>query len=198
MEFFRFLGSKRFLKHLAAVIVAGIILIWFSLLMLKFYTRHGDYLTVPDFAGLTIGQVTASDAYSKFQFEVVDSVFDQTRPKGTILHQDPFPESKVKEGRKIYLTIVSFLPEKTAMPDLKNLSLRQAIGTLESLGLKVGRIMYIPAFDQDAVQQQMFEGNVIATGTRIDKGSKIDLTVGMGSQGQTSVPATQGEETDSM
>jgi hypothetical protein len=50
--------------------------------------------------------------------------------------------------------------------------------------LKTGRISYIPTFDQDAVQQQSFAGIVIDPGTKLDKGSVIDLTVGMGSQGQ--------------
>ena len=199
MDFFRFLASRRFLKHLAGVIVAGAAVIWLILIILKFYTRHNDYYSVPDFTGQTLEQVTASDDYRKFGFEVVDSVFDNTRAKGTILHQDPYPDSKVKEGRMIYLTIVSFLPEKTTLPDLKNLSLRQAVGTLQSLGLKVGKILSIPAFDDDAVQQQMFEGKVIAPGTRIDKGSRIDLTVGMGAQGHATVPATQDSaEKDSM
>ena len=108
-----------------------------------------------------------------------------------ILRQDPYPNSKVKTNRKIYLTIVSTNPEKTIMPDLKYLTLRQAVSILESTGLKTGRISYIPTFDQDAVQQQSFEGRVIDPGTKLDKGSVIDLTVGMGSQGQAGLGGSQ-------
>jgi beta-lactam-binding protein with PASTA domain len=184
MDFFRFLFSKKFLKHFIGIIVLGVVLVWVILFSLKLYTRHGKYLQVPDFSGMTIDRVLANSEYDRFRFVVVDSVFDLTQPAGSILNQDPYPGSRVKEGRMIYLTIVSVIPEKTTMPDLRNLSLRQAVSTIQSLGLKVGSIQYVPAFDEDAVQQQRYNGEVIAPGTRLDKGSRIDLTVGNGARGQ--------------
>jgi beta-lactam-binding protein with PASTA domain len=184
MDLFRFLGTKKFLKHLLGILAATVVLVWIILFFLRIYTRHGSYIDVPDLTGKNIDQVKSGDQYSDFEMVIIDSVFDQDQPKGAILHQDPFPGSRVKENRKIYLTIVSFFPEKTSMPDLKFLTLRQAVSTLESLGLKTGRISYIPTFDADAVQQQHYNGQVIAPGTKLDKGSLIDLTVGMGSQGR--------------
>jgi beta-lactam-binding protein with PASTA domain len=83
------------------------------------------------------------------------------------------------------------------MPDLKFLTLRQAINTLESCGLKTGKILYVPVFDADAVQQQRYNGQVITAGTRLDKGSVIDLTVGIGSRGQADIQQPQVEQ-DSM
>ena len=184
MDFFRFLFSKRFLKHLLGMIVMISLLVWFTMLGLQIYTQHGKYYQVPDYSGQKIEDVLAGKDAAMFNFVVIDSVFDLTKTKGTVLHQDPYPDSKVKENRKIYLTIVSTIPEKTSMPDLKFLSLRQAVSTLESCGLKAGRIVYVPAFD-DAVQQQRYEGKIIVAGTHLDKGSLIDLTVGMGSGNQT-------------
>ena len=197
MGFFRFLCSKRFLKHLLGMIVMISALVWIVLFALRIYTQHGTYYIVPDYTGKTIDEVMAGNESSKFDFVVIDSVFDLKKPKGTVLHQDPYPDSKVKENRKIYLTIVSFTPEKTSMPDLKFLTLRQAINTLESCGLKTGKILYIPAFDADAVQQQRYDGKVIAAGTHLDKGSLIELTVGMGSRGQADIQQPKMEQ-DSM
>jgi beta-lactam-binding protein with PASTA domain len=197
MGFFRFLGSKRFLKHLLGMILVLSALVWIVLFALRVYTQHETYYIVPDYTGKTIDDVKVGNESSKFDFVVIDSVFDLKKTKGTVLHQDPYPDSKVKENRKIYLTIVSFTPEKTSMPDLRFLTLRQAINTLESCGLKTGKILYVPAFDADAVQQQRFDGKVIAAGTHLDKGSSIDLTVGMGSKGQTEVNEPKVEQ-DSM
>lgn len=180
MNLLRFFGSKKFLSHLAGVVAVSALVMWGIFILLSFYTRHGDYLTVPVFRGLTYEDVSGGPEFKDFQFIIMDSVYDPEKPKGTIIYQDPYPGSKVKEGRKIYLTIVSLIPEKTSMPELKNLTLRQASGTLESLGLKVGSITYVPAFDEDAVQQQKFDGNVIEAGTKLDKGSIIDLVVGLG------------------
>ena len=168
MGFFRFLCSKRFLKHLLGMIIIVSALVWVVLFTLRIYTQHGTYYIVPDYTGKTIDEVMVGNESSKFDFVVIDSVFDLKKTKGTVLHQDPYPDSKVKENRKIYLTIVSFTPEKTSMPDLKFLTLRQAINTLESCGLKTGKILYIPAFDADAVQQQRYDGKVIAAGTHLD------------------------------
>jgi eukaryotic-like serine/threonine-protein kinase len=195
MNFFRFLGSRKFLKHVIAAVVVTLLMIWAAMLFLRMYTKHGDYLIVPDLKGQHIDQVFSNTAYQDFDFVVIDSVFSTTSPRGTILHQDPYPESKVKQGRKIYLTVVSSIPEKTSMPDLKFLTLRQAISVLESNGLKVGRLQYIQTFDEDAVQQQFFGNQVITPGTRIDKGSVINLTVGMGSKVSESV---NGGKTDSI
>jgi len=184
MDFFRFLGSKRFLKHLLGMVVIMSVFMWMTLLGLRVYTQHGKYYVVPDYTGKKIDEVMTGSESAVFDFVVIDSVFDVNREKGTVLHQDPYPDSKVKKDRKIYLTVVSMNPEKTSMPDLKFLTLRQAISTLESCGLKRGRIVYIPTFDADAVQQQRYNGNVIAAGTHLDKGSMIDLTVGIGAKAE--------------
>jgi eukaryotic-like serine/threonine-protein kinase len=186
MDFFHFVFSKRFAKHFLVSFGIFALILWITFMIMSSYTRHGDYLEVPLFVGKDFEQVKSDPAYSDFEFMVIDSVFDLKSKKGMILRQDPYADSKVKANRKIYLTIVSTNPEKTSMPDLKFLTLRQAVSILESTGLKVGRISYIPAFDQDAVQQQSFEGKVIEPGTKLDKGKAIDLTVGMGSQGQAS------------
>jgi beta-lactam-binding protein with PASTA domain len=199
MNVIRFFGSKKFLYHFAGVVGLVLLVIWISFILLNRYTRHGDYLTVPVFRGMTLEQVNSSDLYRDFQFVIMDSVYDPEKPKGTIIHQDPYPDSRVKKNRKIYLTIVSLIPEKTSMPELKNLTLRQASGTLESLGLKVGSITYVPAFDEDAVQEQRFGGQEIKAGTKLDKGSTIDLVVGLGSRsaGHT-VQSSDLPEADSM
>jgi eukaryotic-like serine/threonine-protein kinase len=187
MDFFRFILSRKFLKHLGIAVLLIVVLTWITLMFLSFYTHHGDYISVPDLQGKNIENVSGNTEYGDYGFTVVDSVFVLDKEKGTILTQDPFPGARVKKGRTIYLTIVSYYPEKTNMPDLKFLTLRQAISILESNGLKVGRVTYIPTFDEDAVQQQKFEGKVIEPGIRLDKGSVIDLMVGMGAKASGTV-----------
>ena len=137
---------------------------------------------VPDFRGQVITSLLQGDKFSDFKFAVNDSIFDPDKPKGAVLSQDPYPGSRVKHNRMVYLTIVSIIPEKTAMPDLKDLSLRQAQSMLESSGLKLGKLIFIKSFDEDAVQNQLYEHKVIEPGTKIDKGSLIDLQVGMGAK----------------
>jgi beta-lactam-binding protein with PASTA domain len=182
MDFLRFLFSKKFLKHLLLALGITIVLIWITLQSLSWYTKHDNYLIVPDFRGLSIQEVLGSQDNKNYQFSVVDSIYDLERPNGSVLSQDPYPGSKVKQNRMIYLTITTIIPEKTTMPELRDLTLRQAQTMLESSGLKLGRLLYIRSFDEDAVQNQLYKGMPINAGTVVDKGSLIDLTVGMGAK----------------
>ena len=182
MEFFSFLFSKTFLRHFLLAIGITLILIWIALQSLSWYTKHNDYIVVPDYRTQYFSDVQSSAENSNYQFRVIDSIFDPDKPKGSILTQDPFPGTKVKKNRMIYLTITSMVPEKTTMPELRDLTLRQAQSMLESAGLKIGRLSYIKTFDEDAVQNQTYKGRTIKAGTELDKGSVINLTVGMGAK----------------
>jgi len=182
MDFLRFLFSKKFLKHFLISIGITLVLIWLIMQSLSWYTKHNDYIIVPDYRGLYFTDVKSNPEFSNYQFLVIDSIFDADKPKGSILSQDPFPGSKVKKNRMVYLTITSTVPEKTIMPELRDLTLRQAESMLESSGLKLGKLLYIRSFDEDAVQNQLFRGHTIKAGTELDKGSIIVLQVGMGAK----------------
>lgn len=182
MNFLRFLFSKKFLIHFLIMIGISGFLIWITLISLSWYTKHDKYIIVPDFRTIYIQDVLTNLDNRDFNFYVIDSVADPQKPAGSILTQDPMPGAKVKKNRMIYLTIVSFVPETTVMPDLKSITLRQAQSILESNGLRLGKLTYIQAFDEDAVQQQFFRGKIIPPGTRIDKGSVINLSVGIGAK----------------
>ena len=182
MNFLRFLFSKKFLKHLLIATGITVVLIWITLQSLAWYTKHNDYIIVPDFRSLNFQGVLGNPDFNNYQFSVIDSVFDADKPKGSILTQDPFPGAKVKKNRMVYMTITSVVPEKTTMPDLRDLTLRQAQTMLESAGLKLGKLLYIRSFDEDAVQNQLFEGKTINAGSMLNKGSVITLTVGMGAK----------------
>jgi beta-lactam-binding protein with PASTA domain len=151
--------------------------------LLNRYTEHNRYIEVPDLSAKSVAEVTGDPIYSDFQTVVIDSAYEMGQKPGTIISQDPLVGSRVKHNRKIYVTVVSTVPDKIAMPDLKFLTLRQATSMLESYGLKLGTISYTRSFDEDAVQQQYFEGKRIAAGTLIYKGSIVDLVVGLGLKG---------------
>jgi len=182
MDFLRFLFSKLFLKHLLIAIGVTLVLILIVLQSLSWYTNHNEYIIVPDYRGLYFSDLQSNPENVNYKFNVTDSVFDADKPKGSILSQDPFPGAKVKKDRMVYLTITSTVPEKTTMPELRDLTLRQAQSRLESAGLKLGKLSYIKSFDEDAVQNQVYKGRIINAGTELDKGSVINLTVGMGAK----------------
>ena len=180
MDFLNFLKSKVFLKQILILVGILIALLIITNFWLKSYTHHGQYITVPDFSGLQYNEV---DDYAKkrdLKAVIIDSIYDNSKVKGSVVSQDPLPNSLVKQNRKIYLTIVSLSKEMIKMPDLKDLTLRQAVATLETYGLKSGSLTYIPHIAVNAVLKQEYKGKEISKGTLIEKGSKINLILGSG------------------
>lgn len=177
---FRFIISKKFFIQL--VIAAVILLALFFILTryLAFFTRHGQELKVPNFYGLTLAEIDSIDFGTDYDFFVIDSMYDDNNKKGAVVIQSPLPGSIVKEGRNIYFTIVASTPEMVIMPDLKDLTLRQAVNILESYSLKTGKLIYKPSFDKNAVLEQFFGMDTIFPGDTLIKGSVIDLVIGSG------------------
>ncbi len=185
MDFFRFLLTKKFLRHLGLAVAISLVLLLGTLLWLKIYTHHGNTIVVPDLAGLTMDEVDDVTSSRRLRFEVVDSVFSTEMPRGTVIKQNPNARSRVKKNRKIFLTMNAVNPEMVSMPQLIGLSFRQAKLALQNAGLIQGTIQYKPDFAKNNVLQQMHNHSVINEGTVITKGAVIDLVLGMGLSSKT-------------
>ncbi len=189
MNFLRFIFSRVFLKHLLLAILIILFFIAFVFIFLRIYTRHGQALSVPDLTGLSLDEADSILAGRKLRFQVVDSVYNMNSPRGSVIDQSPRPEFKVKENRTIFLTINAFNPEIIPMPNLVGVSLRQASATIQTAGLKIGKLTYVPDIAVNNVLQQKYRGNVIEEGDSIQKGSEVDLVLGRGlSNEKTAAP----------
>ena len=174
-----FLKEKKFYLNLLIILVLCVVLIWLTFRMLDRYTRHDKVYTMPDFVGQDYREVKRE--YAKdFHFILIDSVYPKGQQPGSIYQQDPLPGSKIKKGRNVYAIIVAVTPEKTSMPNLKGISLREAIGRLESSGLEVDHLDYVNYSYKNNVVEQYYQGQPIAEDTELVKGSKIVLSVGIG------------------
>ena len=179
MGIFHFLKVKKFYINLLIILFLCVVLLWITFRLLDRYTRHDKVYAMPDFIGQNYQQVKHD--YSKdFNFILIDSVYPKGQEPGSIYQQDPLPGSKIKKGRNVYAIIVAVTPEKTTMPNLKGISLREAIGRLESSGLEVDYLDYVNYSYKNNVIEQYYQGQPIETGTELVKGSKIMLRVGIG------------------
>ncbi len=185
MNFFRFLKTKKFLRHLGLAAAIGIILLLGIFIWMKIYTHHGQAITVPNLTGLTLEEVLDVTSSRRLRYEVVDSVFSTEMPRGTVLKQNPTANTQVKKNRKIFLTMNAINLEMVAMPRLVGLSIRQARLALQNAGLILGEIKYRPDYAINNVLQQMLNDTVINEGTEITKGVVIDLVLGMGLSSET-------------
>ncbi|MFT3886276.1 MAG: PASTA domain-containing protein [Flavobacteriales bacterium] len=162
-------------------------------LWLGIYTRHDAVATVPSLKGLTFEEAKARLAEHDLEAEVVDSVYNDEAPKGTVMDQDPKPEHMVKPGRRIYVVMNASQPKMLNMPGLVNLSKRQAISVLDILGIKVKELQYRPDPCLDCVVEQLYNGRPIAADARIRRGEVVTLVLGSGQNGsRVQVPDVRG------
>ena len=188
-----FIFSRTFLKNLglAAVIVVSLIMI--LLIWLNFYTRHGQSRPLPDFIGLTRQQTETLARKSRVRYQIIDSIYTTEVPRGCIAEQNPEPGFRVKKWRNVILTINAVNPEIVAMPNLVDVPKRQALALLESAGLEVGSVTYIPDISYDVVIRQLYNGKEIPAGDSLQKSSVIDLVLGKGlSNIRTAIPDLAG------
>ncbi len=172
---------KTYLIHLGfmGIVVVALILVFFFVYLPK-ATKHGETITVPNLEGMSLLEMDNFLKKRHLNYEVSDSNYVAKLPPLTILKHYPSEGSKVKENRKIYLTVNSKLPTTVNMPDLVDGSLKNAELVLNSYGLKRGKITYKPDLASNAVLEQHFEGKIIEPGIKVMIGSEIDLVVGDG------------------
>ena len=189
MSFFQFVKSKLFFKNLLAIVIVTSLLTWVAFKYLNNYTLHGEAVAVPDFSGVSIYELDDFITEKNVRYTIIDSIYDTKKPKGVVISQDPEPNAMVKTDRIIYLYVTALVPPKVLMPKLKDRSLRQAAAILETYGLKVGKIKFIPDQCANCVLQQLHKGEKIEPGTAIEKNTTIDLVVGKGlSDEEVAVP----------
>lgn len=187
-------------KNTLAAVLANLSIALFVLVMISvgyFYiylpnaTNHGDSITVPDLAGMKLEELQPFLTKYELRFEVEDSVYHEEYPPLTVLRQFPKAGATVKQNRIIYVSINPVTPPMVPMPDLANpANTTSRIGAeaiLKSNGLKRGRIIQRPHIDLNLVLEMRFQGKKIEAGTKIPKGSIIDLVVGDGNGPNSSV-----------
>lgn len=182
MSFFKIRTWKDVLIHLLAIGGIGILLIFlFFYVYLPYNTNHGETITVPDVRGVALDELDEFLGERSLRFEVTeDSGFSAKVPPLAVLEQFPKPSSKVKENRKIYVTLNAQNPPLVRMPKLVGGSVKNAQLVLKTYDLSLGDITYVPDLALNYVLDQKLDGREVLEGERIPKGSAIDLVVGDG------------------
>jgi beta-lactam-binding protein with PASTA domain len=175
MKFFKVIST-----HILLIVITVIVMFTVVSFILKSATRHGEALSVPDLNGLYLDDAIEILDGKKLRYMVIDSLFFEDKPKGSIIDQNPSAESKVKEDRIIYLVINSSNAPGVTLPDLTDVSLRQAQAMLKSVGLKTGNLSYKPDIAQNVVLEASIGGRLLQGGEKLPKGSSIDLVLGDG------------------
>lgn len=184
MKAFRFLKDKWFYISLIIMVLVVVGVFEYTFKRLNTFTRHGDEFDVPNFIGMNYAE-TVEQYQDDFTFLLLDSIYVKDFPEGAVYQQNPAPGAKVKKGRNIYVIRTSIAPEIVKMPNLRNLSLRQAMVSLNIAGLKVDKLEFVDYFARNAVIEQKIKDEVIEPQDDVVKGTAITLVVGLGNGSKT-------------
>lgn len=184
-------GILFILINILAMVILAVVLVILTFRWMESYTRHGQYITVPDVSGMYEEEAGKVLAAAGLRYEVSDYKYDKMMVEGGVIEQKPEPGAYVKEGRNIYLTLNSGKEPVKAVPDLAdNSSLRAAESHLLSAGFKLTQPQFIDG-DKDWVYKILYQGQEITAGTEIPEGSVLTIVTGNGNEVQVA------EETDS-
>lgn len=182
-EFFK---TRFFIVNALAAVGITILLVVFIIVFLKVYTDHGDSIEIPDLNGKTTTEVADILSRKDLRFQIQDSIYAPISSPGTVLDQFPKPGMRVKKNRTIFLTICALTQEMISMPQLTDISYRQATNLIESSGLVAGNIEYKQSEFLNLVLEQKVNGRIVGNGELVPKGSIVDLVLGSDSDGSTS------------
>ena len=170
---------------IALVVLAGIgIGIWALV--------HGSGgVQVPDVTGKTVAQATQTLTPLGLKLSVTKQVIDASKPKGTIVSQNPGAGEKLEKDGTVEVT-VSQGTQTVSVPNVVGLTQDQAAAALTAVGLKQGDTTqaYSSVVESGKVVSQSPNG-----GQQASKGSQVSLVVSKGSQ-MISVPNVNGMAQD--
>ena len=183
MSVLRFLFSKSFFKTSLRITLTAVIFFIALVVFLRFNTRHGDFILVPDLLGKNIEEFQSELVELDLQYIISDSGnFNPEFKINSVLDQIPKANAKVKQGRKIYLTLNASDFEMIQIPKITGITVRQARKTIESLGFIFGEIEYVDDIARDEVISISHAGNELNEGDYLKRTSVIDFKLGNGKQ----------------
>lgn len=179
-KFLDFLKNHRIIATLLSMLLVTIVLFMGLNIWLNSYTRHNDATQLPSVKYMPIDEATYILQRHGLRYEIIDSIYNENATPGIVMEQIPAPDSKVKEGRVIYLTINAFTPRTIRVPHLINTSVRQAKAQLASVGFKNIEIQYKESPYKDLVLDIKQNGQSVVGGEQVAASTTIVLVVGEG------------------
>ena len=173
--------SKSIAKQIFLMLVIIFIVFFLVYNSLKIYTKHNSYIEVPNLAGKNLDRAISILDDNKLRYEVLDSSkFFVNIPNYSVISQIPKELELVKKNRKIYLNVNPKNFQKVSLPNVIQITKRNAESILTALGFKVRDYSYVDNIGKDMVLDVLYLGEKILPGQKIPMNSEIDLILGNG------------------
>jgi len=182
--------------HLLAVMVLSCVAVYATLKYIDYYTNHNQAVLIPDIRGLQIEDAAPFLERSLLRYEVIDSIYTREVVPGAIVELSPAANAKVKKNRIIYIT-VNAKTEKTApIPEVADLSYRQAYADIKSRGFRYVEKKLVAGEFYDLTVGVEYEGQIVNGGTRVPLTANLFLIVSDGTVGSHEKKVIDEESTE--
>lgn len=185
MKIIKSIISNVYVKNLGLAAIILIVIVLLTLWALNVYTHHGEAVVVPDVKHLQVSEAATFFEKANLRYKVVDSTFVKNAKPGSIVEITPAAGSKVKANRIIFLVANSFSVETFAIPDVKDLSQRQAEALLKASGFENITIQRVNSPYKDLVVGLEYKGKEVKTGEKIQGSAQLVLLVSSGEGSDT-------------
>jgi len=184
---------KKLLINIGIIIIIWILVFVMVSFYLKWATKHGESVTVPNLSGISLKDAKELLTQKSLVININDSTYDPKFAPLSIVDQNPKPYSKVKQGRNIYVVINSTTVPMVEVPNIKDLSYRSGIAQLANLQLHEGNVSYVADEAKDAIIEYSYKGKLLREGDKVPVNSFIDIVLGDGeSKSSVRVPSVEG------
>lgn len=154
------------------------------------YTRHGIAVRVPDVEDRPFEEAKKLVTNRNLKVKRQVGRFNPNVEREAVVDQNPPPNSDVKPGRRVYLTVNAGEVPMVDIPNLKGISVREAKNRISSVGLEVGTTKpdSIPSPYPNTITRQEPE-----PGDSLKQGATVDLWYSTGLGADTvQVPSVVG------
>lgn len=153
-------------------VILGVLL---NFVIMPYYTNFNEGVTVPDVTKVSLSEAEQLLEEYGLRHEVLERRANAAFPANYIIDQSPSPLQLVKPNRKVYLTVNTEVRPTAVVPDVVDMSLRNARIQIENYGFEVGTTSYESSRFRNAVLSQS-----LAPDDTVSRGAVINLVVGDG------------------
>lgn len=167
-------------RHILLAAILFFVIAFITLTVLDVYTHHGEAELVPDLRGKYTEEAEILLSAQGLTYQVIDSTYIRKQPQGIITEQTPEAGSFLKKGRPVYIIINKKAVQHAVLPNVIDLSYRQAESMLKIAHLQINEIIYEPSEFKDLVLDVRLNGESVAVGTHLPEETALDLVIGEG------------------
>jgi len=160
----------------STVVLFVFIVLLMDWIVMPLYTHRGAEEELPDVTEMSFKEAEEILKSRGFRIFKEKDVYDATYPESTVVAQNPPPYSRVKKGRRVYVTL-SAGERLVSVPHLVGSSERDAGFILRQAGLMQGDVFY--EYD-NYYPAGVVSNQSLAEGMEVSEKTSVDITISIG------------------